>query len=128
MVSLDLGASAGTERTSWSNGPHGKARPHGDKMDTRPSLLRRDLRAVAESRESRETWGLRVHEVCKAPQAHPGNQDAGGTEASTAWLDCLGKRGIGVNPVLLVPQGPQVKMGRGVMMEKLAPEVSLGNL
>lgn len=95
---------------------------------------------------SQETWGLRVLEVCKAPQDHPENQDAGdelavmereeclgrqgprATEVSMAWLDFLGRRAIGVNLVLQVPQGPQVKMERGVMTEKLAPEVSLGNL
>lgn len=95
---------------------------------------------------SLETWGLRVPEVCKvllAPQeslaegAGLGVTEPGGcparraprvTEVSTAWLGFLGRRAIGVTLVLLGLRALQEKMENGVMMEKLAPGVCLGNL
>lgn len=95
---------------------------------------------------NQEIWGLRVHEGYKVLQVHQGNQDAGdglaamvleGCQAKQgrrvtvvlmAWLGCLGKRDTGVILVPQVLREPQVKMGKGVMTEKLDLEVSLANL
>lgn len=55
-------------------------------------------------------------------------QDPRVTEALMAWLVCLGRKGTGVSPAPTAPPGLLERMGRGEMMEKLDPEVSLENL
>lgn len=49
------------------------------------------------------------------------------TAASTAWLDCRGRRATGVTLVLLARQDLREMMEIGVMMEKSGPEGCPGN-
>lgn len=95
---------------------------------------------------SPETWDLRVPAACRvlpAPQESPaegaglGVTEPGGcparraprvNEVSMAWLGFLGRRATGVTLVLLDLQALREMMEIGVMMEKSAPGVCLGNL
>lgn len=55
-------------------------------------------------------------------------QDQRVTEGLMAWLVCLVRRETGVSQAPTAPRGLLERMGRGEMMEKLDPEVSLENL
>lgn len=88
---------------------------------------------------SRETWGLRVPEGCRARPARQESLEEGAalaatepggcpdrpaprvTAASMAWLDYRERRATGVTLVLLAPRGLLGTTEKGATMEKSGP-------